>query len=229
MYRNDNNDLIVFFNVYCWAKKTANDASDMESILRDEFSLVNSATFGTKIPEKQSLYFDGITVDQSDIEVKGMHPGKPSNFHPNHRVSSNVLLFQFVQQPQQPMALRATARPTTWTMTAPMRTLRSVPLRFPMMIYSHNPAAPSPKKPTRNDLLPPPVDLHHPEVWTTVDVCPFPSSFVVTCRTTLRPIQIYWATADHVTPIVWTKQPSEQHKIPANQRAIKWDDIFFSR
>lgn len=54
--RNEDYDLSVFFNLYCVTKKTANDASEMESILREELA--------GKFPVN-------VHIDPSSVEVKG--------------------------------------------------------------------------------------------------------------------------------------------------------------
>ena len=72
MNRNEHNDLIVFFNVYCWSKVSPSDALDMETLLVAEFDTYeNSAEFGSSVADKKSRHFPGITVDLTEIEVKG--------------------------------------------------------------------------------------------------------------------------------------------------------------
>ena len=70
--RSERDQLIIFFNVYCWAKKTANDAKELENILRQDLRPhPQSAEFGSQILDSNSLYFADIRVDATSIEVKG--------------------------------------------------------------------------------------------------------------------------------------------------------------
>ncbi len=57
LYRREGHDLSVFFNLYCWTKKSLNsDAIELETLLKNGLS--------DELPS-------GVSVDHHSIEVRG--------------------------------------------------------------------------------------------------------------------------------------------------------------
>nr|CAG4636784.1 EOG090X019S [Ceriodaphnia reticulata]SVE72775.1 EOG090X019S [Ceriodaphnia reticulata] len=103
---NEGYDLSVFFNLYCNTKKTANDAVEMESILRDELALrfpvtVHIDPASIEVRARAPVISEGVeSVERrADLESASENPnGRPvendlSNFiptQPPHGVDSTV-------------------------------------------------------------------------------------------------------------------------------------------
>lgn len=67
--RTKGKDLLLYFNLYCWTKKTVNDAQVMEMILKEEFTGHSGESSDPKNSSSDSL--QNIIVDFASIEVKG--------------------------------------------------------------------------------------------------------------------------------------------------------------